>query len=169
MIDVDSGKSQTVLHTAPHTLMCLIALVPPLYQVGERLPSARDRVGSPQGEPSVIITKKMCTSVRSRAIVCPSCLAYSRSETLFICRPTEPQSNLNSWWQITVDICLQRSHSSFQQTDAQGGALYAKSVCVRELFWRGGKKSTSLQTQIKRWIKLFSVTISTSHGVIIPP
>lgn len=34
MIDVDSSKSQTVLHTRPHTLMCLIVLVPPLYQVG---------------------------------------------------------------------------------------------------------------------------------------
>ncbi len=34
MIDVDSSKSQTVLHTMPHTLMCLIVLVPPLYQVG---------------------------------------------------------------------------------------------------------------------------------------
>lgn len=34
MIDVDGSKSQTVLHTMPHTLMCLIVLVPPLYQVG---------------------------------------------------------------------------------------------------------------------------------------
>ncbi len=34
MIDVDSTKSQTVLHTMPHTLMCLIVVVPPLYQVG---------------------------------------------------------------------------------------------------------------------------------------
>lgn len=33
MMDVDSSKSQTVLHTMPHTLMCLIVLVPPLYQV----------------------------------------------------------------------------------------------------------------------------------------
>lgn len=33
MIDVDNNKSQTVLHTMPHTLMCLIVLVPPLHQV----------------------------------------------------------------------------------------------------------------------------------------
>lgn len=33
MIDVDSCKSQTVLHTALPALMFLIALVPPLYQV----------------------------------------------------------------------------------------------------------------------------------------
>lgn len=34
VIDVDSCKSQTVLHTVLRALMCLIVLVPPLYQVG---------------------------------------------------------------------------------------------------------------------------------------
>lgn len=55
----------------------------------------------------------VCNAMLAYLCVCPYCVVYNHGEMLFICRPTEPESDLNSWWQITVDICLQCSHSSF--------------------------------------------------------
>lgn len=104
MTDADSSKWQTVLHTAMHTLMCLIMDAPPPF-------------------PSLVFAKIWVEMRWIRVCVCV--FVYAPVFNHQACVQDDSQR------QITVNICPQRPHLSFWQTGAQGAKLAANCMHAR--------------------------------------